>query len=89
MRLEVVLHLVARIELVGCCEVAALHLVEDILCIYEQAFGEIERHLGAGKLLGEHRHVKLIGVEATEVAAPEGLGQSRGQFLERGRSLDI
>ena len=89
MRLEVVLHLVARVELVGCGEVAALHLVEDILRVYEQAFGEIERHLSARKLLGEHWHVKLIGVETTKVAVPESLGQSRGQFLERGCPLDI
>ena len=80
--LEVVLHLASTVELVGGCQVAALHLLEDSAGVDESAFREVEVDTGTQELLGQQGHIEVVGVETGNIAAAEHLVELGSQLLE-------
>ena len=83
MSLEILFHLASAVELVGCGEVAAFHLLEDGAGVDESAFREVEVDAGTQEFLGEHGDVEEVGVEAGKVAAGELLVELSCHLLER------
>lgn len=89
MSLQVVFHVVARVELIGSGQVAGLHLEEDALGIDEMAAREVEVYAGTEKLLGQQRNVEAIGIVSGKVTTGEAVCQLLGQLLESGCVFDI
>ncbi len=56
--------------------------MKDVLRVDESALREVEVHSCPEKLLREHGHIKVIGVEAGKVAALKLLSQVLGQVFK-------
>ncbi len=73
----------SAIELVCGYERALLHLVEDILHIYEFTPGNLKIQSGSAKLLDKQRNIELIAVISGNVTPLEYLEKSFGNLAER------
>ena len=67
MSFKIFFHLAPTIELVGSCQVAALHLSEYGTSVDQMAFGEIEINACTQKLFSQQGNIKIIRVETCKV----------------------